>query len=509
MPRRVTRAPSWSVTDLLSAPKQLPARFAALCSVASLFDASVTVDGVSVVEGAVNGPTVVVLSDPSSRCPSLDPARRALVLRAPEQHVLCASYSDPLVASSRLGLPVGVLGSPAEMWLDQAGVVCPDPATCQALVSVHGKTLVCRHDEHVFAGSLRAFDDDMLGHAGNVALLVSSLTGSADRRGMALVSAWSSSVSAHAQPLVVDASKDAWEMPVPPAAELGSTDFMASVRRASRALPSQVHEALLAFADDGHRSGALLLRGLPVGVLPATPESPNAETEKDHATELLLLAVARVLGQPAGFRQENGGRVVQNLVPTRAGAYRQVSTSSAVTLAWHTETAFHPHRPRFLVLFCLRGDPSARTTLCSIREILPSLSLATRATLTQPLFRTAADESFGGSSSRHGALMPVLRGDSLAPQMVFDAELTIGTTPAAAAALTELIAAIEEHHTGVVLEPGDLLVIDNTVAVHGRSPFTPRFDGTDRWLQRTFVVADLAPSAAERSGRVIDTAFLS
>ena len=45
------------------------------------------------------------------------------------------------------------------------------------------------------------------------------------------------------------------------------------------------------------------------------------------------------------------------------------------------------------------------------------------------------------------------------------------------------------------------------VAVHGRTPFEPRFDGTDRWLQRTFVVSDLAPSAAERRGRVIVTQF--
>ncbi|MGE0137021.1 MAG: L-asparagine oxygenase, partial [Ilumatobacteraceae bacterium] len=54
---------------------------------------------------------------------------------------------------------------------------------------------------------------------------------------------------------------------------------------------------------------------------------------------------------------------------------------------------------------------------------------------------------------------------------------------------------------------GDLLVVDNTVAVHGRSPFLPRFDGTDRWLQRTFVVSDLLPSAAERTGRVVTTRF--
>ncbi|HEY5875714.1 MAG TPA: TauD/TfdA family dioxygenase, partial [Ilumatobacteraceae bacterium] len=70
-----------------------------------------------------------------------------------------------------------------------------------------------------------------------------------------------------------------------------------------------------------------------------------------------------------------------------------------------------------------------------------------------------------------------------------------------------LSSAVGSCHTAVTLEPGDLLVVDNSVAVHGRSPFTPRFDGTDRWLQRTFVVSDLAPSAGDRVGRIIATRF--
>ena len=45
------------------------------------------------------------------------------------------------------------------------------------------------------------------------------------------------------------------------------------------------------------------------------------------------------------------------------------------------------------------------------------------------------------------------------------------------------------------------------VPPRARSPFPARFDGTDRWLQRTFVVEDLAASAADRHGHVITTAF--
>ena len=77
----------------------------------------------------------------------------------------------------------------------------------------------------------------------------------------------------------------------------------------------------------------------------------------------------------------------------------------------------------------------------------------------------------------------------------------------AQAALDALTALVETHHTSLVLEAGDLLVVDNHRCVHGRSPFAARFDGTDRWLQRSFVVADLSASADDRVGRIITTTF--
>ncbi|MBA3303300.1 MAG: TauD/TfdA family dioxygenase, partial [Acidimicrobiia bacterium] len=277
---------------------------------------------------------------------------------------------------------------------------------------------------------------------------------------------------------------------------------------AGRLLPPGVHDALVDFVDEGTAAGALLLRGLPVGDLPLTPAHPSAPTAKDRVSEFVLLTVGRRLGQPIGYQPEHGGDLVQNIVPTSMAAAQQVSTSSAVELMFHTEAAFHPHRPRYLLLLCLRGDPSAHTTLASIRPVLTALPLAVRRTLFEARFRTAADESYVGSRpTRLGHPVPVLRGDWDDPTMVFDADLMVGTDTEAEDALTTLAATLAEHRTSVALEPGDLLVVDNAAAVHGRTPFTPRFDGTDRWLQRTFVVADLAASADERTGRVVTTRF--
>ena len=295
---------------------------------------------------------------------------------------------------------------------------------------------------------------------------------------------------------------------VTPACDFQNESFIANAAAHIAQLPDAVRRAIADFHQKPHKSGALLIKGLPVGQLPDTPATPTTPTAKDCTSELTLLTVAKALGEPIGYEPELGGRIIQNILPTKTASTRQVSTSSKVSLMFHTEAAFHPHRPAYLLLLCLKGDPAASTTLASIREVLPLLSSSTVEILFQARFRTAVDESYlHGRANTLGEPVPVLSGALECPSMVFDADLMVGTDDAAQNALAELSRAVANCHTGVCLEAGDLLIVDNAVAVHGRSPFTPRFDGTDRWLQRTFVVADLAASADERVGRVISTEF--
>ena len=178
---------------------------------------------------------------------------------------------------------------------------------------------------------------------------------------------------------------------------------------------------------------------------------------------------------------------------------------------FHTETAFHPHRPRYLLLLCLRGDPGGTHDpgdRARHRRVARPACADMIAAMFEPRFRTAVDASFlDGRANELGPLMPLVTGTLSEPTFVFDADLTVGVDPFAELVVAEVRAAIDRCQTSVVLEPGDLLVIDNNVVVHGRSPFVAKFDGNDRWFQRTFVVADLAPSAAERNGRVITTTF--
>lgn len=285
-------------------------------------------------------------------------------------------------------------------------------------------------------------------------------------------------------------------------------EALALARRAGRRLPDPIADAVLGFADRAPRSGALLIDSLPVGTLPPTPAAPGARASHWMLSELILLSIARLLGQPVGYAPEHGGRIVQDIVPVAATADQQISTSSSCDLMFHTETAFHPFRPRYLLLSCLRGDRRAATTLMSIHDILDQLDEPSIELLYQPRFRLAVDTSFlDGRPGRLGDPVPVLSGTRAEPTFVFDADLMHGTDPEACAVLETVTGIIARQHSSVVLESGDLLIVDNNLAVHGRTSYRPRYDGRDRWLQRTFVVTDLAPSAAERNGRVIATAF--
>lgn len=139
------------------------------------------------------------------------------------------------------------------------------------------------------------------------------------------------------------------------------------------------------------------------------------------------------------------------------------------------------------------------------------LSLRERAVLSEPLFQTGIDYSFGSANGEkgNGPTLRVLYGDPFDPYITVDPDLMVGLTPEASAALKRLHVALNEVKRWARLDAGDLLIIDNRRAVHGRSEFEARYDGLDRWLQRVCVVRDLVPSAGHRrlGGRVIETAF--
>jgi L-asparagine oxygenase len=267
-------------------------------------------------------------------------------------------------------------------------------------------------------------------------------------------------------------------------------------------LPERLHRLLVDFRRRPGRTGSVIVRGLPTDpLLCATPaDGRPPATKATSVSEYCLLLTMLVLGEPISYWDEKEGALIQNICPVRGQESKQENTGSNVFLEFHVEDGFHPYKPDYLGLYCLRADHEgvAQTTTASIRDVMDKLPWTAVEMLRQPLFRLRRSPSFKGDQTL-GPPLPVLTGHMLAPDLCIDHFLMEAMTPAASWALSllknELLGVVESH----ALVSGDLLIVDNRIAAHGRTAFSPKYDGHDRWLQRMFVVRDLRTSSASRA----------
>ncbi|EWM11820.1 clavaminate synthase [Kutzneria sp. 744] len=276
--------------------------------------------------------------------------------------------------------------------------------------------------------------------------------------------------------------------------------WVARARTAWEELPARYRGRLREFRRDSGPQGVFVVRGLDVheDELPSTPSVRGSAQRAPSIPAAVLLMTACGLGDPAAFLAEKSGALVQDVVPV-PGQEEFQGNAGSVDLMMHNENAFHPHRPDFVMLLCLRPDHDrvAGLRTASIRQALPLLSEQSRAGLARPDFTTQAPPSFGEADDQ-GQQHAVLHGDLDDPDIKVDFAATNGETPAARAALAELRDRIDEVAFTLRLESGDLAIVDNHVSLHGRTAFRPRYDGRDRWLQRTFAFADLRRSRDHR-----------
>ncbi|MER5806587.1 TauD/TfdA family dioxygenase [Streptomyces sp. NPDC002033] len=279
--------------------------------------------------------------------------------------------------------------------------------------------------------------------------------------------------------------------------------WLDTVRDASAALPRTVLAALRRFRHDAGPDGVLLLRNMPVVAddpLPETPTVPGSVERVPAVASTLVTAAMIQLGEVIAYRSEKTGALVQNVVPV-PGSERSQSNAGSVLLELHVENAFHDNKPDYVGLLCVREDPTGDAKLCtsSVRRALPLLSGHTVSVLAAPRFLTEPPPSFGDLNSVTPA-HPVLVGDPRDPNILVDFAATHPLDDEAKAALGELREALMRTMSALALRVGDLAVVDNRLAVHGRTSFTPRYDGQDRWLHRVYAHLDHRRSRVDRKG---------
>jgi L-asparagine oxygenase len=268
-------------------------------------------------------------------------------------------------------------------------------------------------------------------------------------------------------------------------------------------LPDDQLGLILDFGRHVEMPGVALVDNLPVDPdLPPTPaDGGPCRGKPTYVAEGVLLGLSGLLGEPVSFTTEKDGRIVHDIIPTERGARTQTSQGSAVFLNFHNDIVhdargrYDISNPDFLVLSCLRADleGEAKTCYADARDILAALDDEVVETLRSPLFRLNAPGGYTRMYADGNEVLsePValIDGPEHAPEIYVAANGVRRLSPEAEHAFDELQRVCRDPQVGqtVTLRAGQALLINNRKGVHSRSPFPARYDGTDRWLQRTYI----------------------
>jgi len=286
---------------------------------------------------------------------------------------------------------------------------------------------------------------------------------------------------------------------------------LAAYRAVVSKLPPDALGRLVDLRSNPEATGALVIENLPIDrpLAPTPADGGTSRRKTTFSSEGVLLGVASVLGQPFSFLREKDGVIIHSISPVKGREEATANDSSKSDFKPHVECAYFGFRPDFLLLLCLRADAErqAGTLVADIRSALPYLSTWDKAVLRQPLFQVQAPSSFvkGLGGQPWSEPRPVLTGPDAAPEVCLNLNGMRAVTPGAERTLDLLRSLLESPGVieSVVLEPGDLLVVDNRKCIHGRTPFSARYDGYDRWLQRAYVKVDAWPCRGDSASTIV------
>lgn len=280
-------------------------------------------------------------------------------------------------------------------------------------------------------------------------------------------------------------------------------DVQRELASGADALPSGVRRALQELRE-GRIPYLLLRRVLQDGIGP-TPSHwiDKVPDEAAQRLEAVLFLLGGAIGKPLGITTCQKGHLVQEVVPIAGYETQLFSSSSETVLYWHTEDAFLDAPARWLHLACIRNQERVPTRLSA--PDLGALPGAALAALEEPRFEflpdvshmivpkdaaTDGDQKKMAEANERPPKVPLVTSRGGRRKLLYD-EPYLGDLrhdPVAQSAFAALKQAIDDVAFDVVLEPGDLLYIDNHRAVHARGRFKARYDGTDRWLKRMYLV---------------------
>lgn len=202
------------------------------------------------------------------------------------------------------------------------------------------------------------------------------------------------------------------------------------------------------------------------------------------------------------YSHENSGALFVHLIPQPGGT--PSAKKSRSDLRGHTDAVAMPFpnevsrfdgecpSPDLVILACVRNPNSVATRVAPLSTITKALPRDVIEKLQEPCFDILPQHSFSTPEGYKLAGVPVLVRDQFEGDKVrFSHSKIVPSTQGdngAVHALDVLTQVVAEAYDDVILRTGDLLLLNNRTAIHGRRKVADEVnsDGVDRWMLRTY-----------------------
>jgi len=301
--------------------------------------------------------------------------------------------------------------------------------------------------------------------------------------------------------LVFDALSQVQEVVVDAELDLYSDDFAKnyndlrdSLGIGSLVLPKVVEDAADELKDEDSDKTILKIENYPTDeYLGPTPSELVYSSKKSTAiSELGMLIFAHLLdGSPFALDTDNKGKFFRNIYPVKKNEVLQSSHSSLAELTPHTEHSCYTVNPEYVCLLGLRAPAVVNTKLYPMDSVEAQLTEEELALLMEPEFVTLLDHYLWDYDSSDSVPFPLAKKRANGKtEWRFDVEYTRGLKAEHQEAMEKIAEKLEDAAVKVNIKAGTLAIFNNKRVMHAREAFDPKYDGTDRWVQRLIIGGD-------------------
>ena len=285
-----------------------------------------------------------------------------------------------------------------------------------------------------------------------------------------------------------------------PFPSLDYEDFVSiSLKVVLKALPWRIYVELRKLRTNNRPAGALIINNLPTDkIIPPTPRNAKRSDIKKTTfiSEVILTGVSALLGEPVGYEDEKERSLLHDIIPVIKTDKPLSNEGSNADFGLHIENAIFDRRERFVILFGQRQDrkKQANTPIVDVRNVLNHLTedLISQLYLKEYVIRKPyiLDHSHIDQYSEPVAILTGPRDNPQVRLTLYEGG-TRATTDMGKKALEEFRQAANNNVIEYKIKRGQMVIVNNYQAMHGRTTFQAYGDGLDRYLLRSYVLESL------------------